>query len=131
AIDMEHPPTYVQLPVIASIEYSRDGQILAVAGDHEILLHKADGSRLVARLVGLSERIQSLAFSPDGKLLAAVGGDPCRFGEVQIWDYAKKKLKLSASITYDTLYGVSWSHDSTKVAFGCADNTVRAIDIGS
>src|SRR5262249_48856868 len=28
----------------------------------------------------------------------------------------------------DTLYGVSWSHDGTKIAFGCADNTLRAID---
>ena len=31
-------------------------------------------------------------------------------------------------ITFDTLYGVSWSHDGTKIAFGCADNTLRAID---
>ena len=30
--------------------------------------------------------------------------------------------------TYDTLYGVSWSHDGSKIAFGCGDNTVRAID---
>ena len=27
---------------------------------------------------------------------------------------AKKKLKLSQSITFDTLYGVSWSHDGTQ-----------------
>ena len=31
-------------------------------------------------------------------------------------------------VTYDTIYGVSWSPDGTKIAFGCADNTVRAID---
>ena len=31
-------------------------------------------------------------------------------------------------MTYDTLYGVSWSPDGTRVAFGCADNSVRAID---
>src|SRR5205085_12576101 len=34
----------------------------------------------------------------------------------------------SVSVTYDTLYGVSWSPDSSKIAFGCADNTIRAID---
>ena len=31
-------------------------------------------------------------------------------------------------VTYDTVYGVSWSGDGTKIAFGCADNTLRAID---
>jgi WD40 repeat protein len=127
-IDMEHPPAYLLPPVIASLAYSPDGKLLAVAGRHEVLLHKADGSGLVARLVGQAERVQSIAFSPDGKLLAVAGGSPALFGEIQIWDVDKKKLKLSHSVTFDTLYGVSWSHDGTKVAFGCADNTVRAID---
>jgi WD40 repeat protein len=76
----------------------------------------------------VSERIQALAFSPDGKSLAAAGGTPGQFGEVQVWDVAKKKLRLSVPVTADTLYGVSWSPDGSKIAFGCADNTLRAID---
>jgi WD40 repeat protein len=127
-VDADHPPTYTLPPVITSIDYSPDGMLLAVAGYHEVLLHKADGSGLAARLVGASERLQSLAFSPDGKLLAVTGGNPGRFGEVQIWNVAKHKLELSVPVTYDTVYGVSWSPDGSKVAFGCADNTLRAID---
>ncbi len=127
-IDAEHPPIYTNAPVITSLDFSPDGKILAVAGYHEVLLHKADGSGLLGRLVGMSERIESVAFSPDGKWLAATGGDPSRFGEVQIWDVAKRSLKLSVPITYDTVFGASWSPDGTKVAFGCADNTLRVID---
>ena len=144
-VDSDHPPDYILPPVITALAYSPDSQLLAVSGYHEILLHRADGSRLIARLVGLSERVQSLAFSPDGKSLAAVGGSPGRFGEVQIWDVARPKkgsvplktkgqfpfsgrLKLSLPMTFDTVYGVSWSHDGTRIAFGCADNTVRAIE---
>ncbi len=127
-VDMEHPPTYELPPVIPALAYSPDSTLLAVAGYHEVLLHKADGSGIVARLVGISERLQSVAFSPDGKWLAATGGNPGRFGEVQIWDVAKQKLKLSLPVTYDTVYGASWSFDSKKLAFGCADNSVRAID---
>ncbi len=127
-VDAAHPPTYELPPVISSIAYSPDGTMLAVSGNHEILLHKADGSEITERLIGLSERIQSVAFSPDGKWLAMAGGSPGRFGEIQIWDVEKKKLKQSISVTFDTLYGLSWSHDSAKIAVGCADNTLRAFD---
>jgi WD40 repeat protein len=130
-IDMEHPPTYLLAPVITSLAYSPDGAVLAVAGRHEVLLHKADGSGLIGRLVGQSERVQSIAFSPDGKYLAMAGGSPALFGEIQVWDVEHKRLKVSHSVTFDTLYGLSWSHDGTKIAFGCADNTVRAIDATS
>ncbi len=127
-VDAAHPPAYVLPPVVSAIDFSPDGKLLAVSGYHEVLLHKADGSGLVARLIGLSERIQSLAFSPDGTLLAVAGGSPARFGEVQIWDVARHKLKVAVPVTFDTLYGVSWAHDGSKVAFGCTDNTLRAID---
>ncbi|MBC8326620.1 MAG: DUF1549 domain-containing protein [Verrucomicrobia subdivision 3 bacterium] len=127
-VDTEHPPIYTLPPVITSLDYSPDGTLLAVAGFHEVLLHKADGSGLVARLIGLSERIESVRFSPDGKFLAVTGGNPARMGEVQIWDVAKRKLALSHSSTFDTIYGASWSPDGNAIAFGCADNTVRAIN---
>lgn len=128
AVDADHPPVYEQPPVINGLAFSKDGNMLAVTGYHEVLLHKADGTGLVARLIGASERVQSLAFSPDGKWLAVTGGNPGRFGEVQIWSVEKKKLKLSIPITYDTVYGASWSGDSRTIAFGCADNSLRAID---
>jgi mono/diheme cytochrome c family protein len=126
--DQEHPPVYDAQPIITSIDFSRDGQFLAVSGYHEVLLHHADGSGLAARFVGMSERIESVAFSPDGKWLAVSGGLPGRMGEIQIWDVTARELKLSVPITFDSLYGASWSPDSKLVAFGCTDNSVRAID---
>ncbi len=58
--DAEHPPTYSRPHAITSLDYSPDGELLAVSGFHEVLLHKADGSGLVSRLIGLSERIESV-----------------------------------------------------------------------
>jgi mono/diheme cytochrome c family protein len=130
-IDANHPPKYSSPPVISTLAVSPDGTLLAVSGYHEVLLHKADGSAIAGRLVGLSERIESVAFSPDGKLLAVAGGSPVRMGEIQVWDVAGRKLKLSYPVTFDTVYGVRWSDDGKLVAFGCADNTLRAIDVAS
>ncbi|MSU51251.1 MAG: hypothetical protein EXS37_19555 [Opitutus sp.] len=126
-IDENHPPVYQRPPAITSLDFSPDGTLLAVAGFHEVLLHQADGSGLVARLVGLSERIESVRFSPDGKMLAVAGGLPARMGEVQVWNVEKRSLLVSVPIGYDTVYGVSWSPDGRLVAFGCPDNNVRAI----
>ena len=98
------------------------------AGSTRSCSGKADGSELLDRLVGLSERIESVRFSPDGLRLAVAGGLPARMGEIQVWDVAARKLTLSVAVTADTLNGASWSPDGSKVAFGCDDNSVRAID---
>ena len=119
----DNPPVYTRPPVITSMDFSPDGKWLAVAGFHEVLLHHADGSGLAARLVGLSERIESVVFSPDGKQLAVTGGLPARMGDVD-----KRKLTLSVPVTFDTVYGASWSPEGDRIAFGCSDSTVRAID---
>jgi WD40 repeat protein/mono/diheme cytochrome c family protein len=129
--DLEHPPVYSRPPVIASLDFSPDGKLLAVAGFHEVLLYDNNGATLAGRLIGLSERVQAVRFSPDGQWLGVAGGDPAREGEIQVWDVARRKLMISTVISYDTLYGLSWSPDSKLMAFGCPDNTVRAIEATS
>ncbi|MCH2125811.1 MAG: hypothetical protein MK165_13520 [Pirellulaceae bacterium] len=127
--DMDHPPVYHAPPVITSVDFSSDGKYLAVSGYHEVVLHHADGSGLYARLVGLSERIESAVFSPDSSFLAVTGGSPGRMGELQVWNVEKKELILAQTFGYDTIYGACWSKDGQVVGFGCPDTTVRAISI--
>jgi WD40 repeat protein/mono/diheme cytochrome c family protein len=129
--DMKHPPVYTLPPVITSLDFSPDGKLLAVAGFNEVILINVETTERVARLVGMSERIESVKFSPSGKQLAAAGGLPARLGEIQVWDVEKRKLQLSVPIGYDTLYGATWSPDGNKIAFGGPDNSLRVIDAKS
>lgn len=125
-------PEYTQPPVISALAFSPDGKLLAVSGYHEVLLHGGAESNIIARLVGESPRIESLAFSPDGKKLAVAGSAPARFGEVQIWDATTTGTVLNApksfKVSLDSIYGISWSPDGTRLAFGGADKVVRIIN---
>ena len=123
------PPVYAALPSVHAMAFSPDGLLLAVAGRHEIILHKADGSGIVARLAGDSPRLESLAFSKDGALLAACGGLVSEFGEVQIWHVAKRELTRSIKASSDSFFGVALSPDSQRVAVGGADKLVRVFNV--
>ncbi len=135
----DHPPVYRQQPVVTALDFSpqKSGSspLLAVSGYHEVLLYEVGDEggvpreRLAARLVGMSERIESVKFSPDGATLLVVGGSPARMGELQLWNVAERKLSLSLPLGFDTLYGGSWSADGKYVAFGGGDNSVRALDV--
>jgi len=121
-------PTYSLPPVVTSIDLSPDSRRLAVAGYHEVLLFDMQTSQVTHRLIGESPRIESVRFSPDGLRLAVAGGSAGVSGEVQIWEVATGQLLVSRQLTYDTLSGLSWSADGSKLAVACKDNSLRGID---
>ena len=125
------PSVYLQPPVITALRWSPDGQQIAVSGNREVLVHMADGTKLVHRLAGKAERILAIAYSTDGKTLVAGGGTPAQFGEVQIWDTSSGKLRHTARLTNDTVFGASIAPDGSRVAVGATDNTVHVFETAS
>ena len=68
-------------------------------------------------------------YTADGKILGMAGGSPAQFGEVQLWDTATNTLIKAIRSSYDTVYGLSFSPDASRVAFGCSDQTVRVLSV--
>jgi len=124
------PSVYRRPPLLTAFTYAPEGSLMAVAAYREILLINREG-KLEARLPGLAKRIHSIHFTPDSKTLVAVGGDPARFGEVQIWDVAGRKQRHSIVVANDTLFGGSLSPDGKLLACGAADKAVRIYDVAA
>src|SRR5207249_445861 len=119
---------------VDAVAFSPDGRLLAVGGYRQIRLldvsstapglQPGTGSRTIAVLSGASGPVTSLAFSPDGRLLASAGGAPAQFGEVQLWDVRKRRLMRTLRGHRDALYSVAISPDGRTLAAASYDHLV-------
>ena len=124
-------PVYERLPVVSALAWSPAGDVLAVAAHREVLLFGEGSEEPSHRLMGDASRVESVIFSSSGRLLAASGGSPSEFGEIQIWDVARGALVRSIRTSSDVVHGVSFSDDEKQVAVGCADKLVRVFSVAT
>ncbi len=80
-------------------------------------------------LPGHAETVRSVAFSKDGKLLAAAGGLPARKGEVKIWDVDQRKLLITITGHTDCIYAVAFSPDGKSIATSSYDKLIKLWNI--
>jgi RNA polymerase sigma factor (sigma-70 family) len=109
-----------QLQGVAQAAASPDGKILAGAGtaDGTVFLWDVASGQEIRRLTGGRDYhgSRALAFSPDGKTLAATGPDP----SVRVWDVETGKL-LRTERTDEPVYQLAFSPDGKILAFSCVD----------
>ena len=75
-------------------------------------------------------RVLSLAFSPDGKLLATGGGDPSRSGELIVWNVETKTVaRQFVDAHSDTVFGIEFSRDGKYLVSGAADKFVKQFEV--
>src|SRR5207253_9656678 len=92
----------------------------------------AQTGMLRKRLTGFAERVVTLAFSPNGKLLATGGGAPTEDGELKVFDVATGNLVVDIKNGHsDQVFGVCFSPASTKLASCGADKFVKVFELPS
>ena len=118
-------------PVIGWVEYcllfSPDSQILALAivEDYDTTIHLRDVTTgyTVGTLTGLTGRVDGLAFSPDGKTLAASSYDKT----VKIWN-VKTGQELQTLSFPDAAFGIAFSPDGKLLAVGIRNGPVQLLE---
>lgn len=117
-------------PQIFALAWRPDGKMLALAGHKEVRLAEPGGKEIAA-LTGHADAVRAVAFSADGKWLAAAGGPPGRQGEVRIWDVDARTLQRTLSGHSDCIYAVAISPDSKVAATSSYDKLIKLWDAAS
>jgi WD40 repeat protein len=92
----------------------------------ERVLEKAKSRALFA------DRVNTVRFSPDGKMLATGSGEPSRSGDICIFDVASGNLLHTwRELHNDTVLCLDFSPDSKLLASGAADKIARVTDLAS
>ena len=124
------PRTAVK-PLISALAFRFDGKLLALGTFKEVRLVEPETGKIVATLPGEAEDVRAVAFSPDGKLLAAAGGLPARGGEVMIWDVEKRAPLRTIAGHADCIYAVEFAPDGKSIATASYDKLIKLWDVES
>lgn len=116
---------------IASLAWSPDSDLIAIARFSEVDLLSGDSNKLVRTIKGLPGKVNSVRFSNDGKWLTTSSGTTGLFGQAAIWDVATGK-KLHEFVGHkDVLYAAQVSPNQKWLATGSYDHNIILWDIAT
>jgi WD40 repeat protein len=107
------------------LAWSPDGVLLASAGGGEnpaVSLWDGSTGGLIQKLEGSSASFYTVAFTPDGKLLAAAGKD----GTIFLWEMADSGLFKTLEGHQGAVWGLAFSPDGQTLFSAGSDQSVRA-----
>ena len=112
-----------------SVAVSPDGSVFATTpGPRRVTLWRSRDQSVIGELRGPVDEVDSLAFSHDGRLLAATGNLP----QTVVWNVAARKiLRLLGPAGDGGATGVAISPDDRLVASGGVDGIVRVYELST
>ena len=119
------PSTLNSPAPITALAYSPDGATLAVGGFRVVRLLNPNTGEVTRTVSGCADQVQCLAWSSDGKCLAAAGGEPGKAGEVIIFNAETWKPLRKLEGHTEVVYAVVWKPNSRELATGSLDKTAR------
>ena len=116
---------------IQALAFASGPRLIAAARYGEVDLISSETRAMVRTLAGHRGSVNAVAFTADGKQLAAAAGEPARFGEVRLWNVADGKLIRTFEGHKDALYSVAISPDGKTLATGSYDQKIKLWELAT
>jgi WD40 repeat protein len=115
-------------PPITAAAFSPDGKSVVVGSQKGIEVRSWPALKRQRSIETKLAHVHHLAFSPDGKTLAAAGGAPREAGEIELHDWKNPAEPNPHYVHDDLIYQVAWSPDGSRLAAAGADGFVHLLN---
>ncbi len=120
-----------------ALAFTRDGQLAVADGKETVKVWETRPVWKLERTIGgtavgspLVDRVNAMAFSPDGRTLITGGGEPSRDGELKVWNLADGSLKQTIrGVHSDAVQTLAISPDGKLLATGAADRLAKVVSL--
>ena len=122
SINNEHAPFILDRSAgIQVLEYSNDGEFIAISNPGNIKLMDIDGRRIVASLQQPKDVVNQIKFDRKDTKLACAYTD----GSIRIWDLDHlSHLPIQIKTTSNNVLTIGFNMDGKDLMAGCADNMI-------
>ena len=120
------------LAPITAVAFHPDGKRLLVGSFGRVVIWNLDRKDVAGEITGLSGSVNSVEFSPDGRLLSLAGGKPFTQGELRFYD-ARAGFQPLAQLSAhkEVILDQAFSPDSARLATASFDRTVEIWDVAA
>jgi WD40 repeat protein len=123
----------------SGVSFADNGHVLATRTAGRISLWNLNPGWTLERTIGgaepdspFADRVNAVRFSPDGKVLAAGGGEPTRSGEINFFNVEDGKLvRQLTDVHSDAVLSLDFSPDGRHLASSSADRFVKVLDLAT